>query len=66
MDIIMNKQDIISDKQEFFYEVHQYYMSLEKAYDAGLIYTIWSNKLFPEETALALEHDIYIGLGMSG
>lgn len=65
LDIIMNKQDILSDKQEFFYEVHQYYMSLEKAYDAGLIYTVWSNKLFPEETALALEHDIYIGLGMS-
>lgn len=65
LDLIRNHLDMISDKKEFFYEIHQYYMQMHKPYDAGLIYTIWSNEIFPEETSLALKHDIYVGLNMS-
>lgn len=63
--IIENHLDLISDKEGFYYEVHQYYMHLKKPYDAGVIYTVWSSEFFSEETSLALLHDIYVGLNMS-
>lgn len=65
LDIVKNHLDLIDNKVDFFYSIHQFYMYLKKAYDAGIVYVGWSRAIFPEEISLAVEHDIYIGLGMS-
>lgn len=64
-DIIKNNLDLIEDKEDFFYMMHQFFMHFEKAYEAGVVYTLWSKEYFSGERALALEHDIYVGLEMS-